>query len=1636
MASQTFSSSGSWTAPGNLLPGSVQVYAWGEGGNGAAGSSSAHSGAGGGAGSLGGEPALGGITAGTVLTVTIGTGGTGTATTVTGGLVTVTGNVGGNASGITAGTGGTAPSNTVSFAGGAGGAGRGTTASAGGAGGGSAGSTGAGGAGTASTGPSATAGGTAGSGAAGPPSLAGATGGAGGADNAAGSAGIAPGSGGGGGGDVGSQAAGTGAAGQVIIIWLTITPGFGGPAVGTGAFAGSKSVAGKFRGVLEGLGGPLPVRVVNQWAATFAQPASFEPTPPALQSTVVSLTPAGSVGSGSGYPTQGNWLFCLCGWNQDGLPAVTAGDADDIHSFWRPGNVSTSTWAVSQSAANTRTSVWYTPNLARQPADVYAAPSGAMAGMACLVIEVSGLGPWDTVTGIYTNYAAAATSLSLALGAPSGQAFLLAAVTGDNDSAGQAFAPSGWRGLHTVTATNGSDHTCDAVLTSACLTTSGSVSVSGTASSTTDLSGVIIGVLTSATSPIPTGGVIYDDIYSGTYLDTYGVPVTIAPPNPVWPGRMIAEAAFGSGYETPPDQCVWTTLLDSEWPGTWSGSFVQFKRLWGWTDKSGIPWGLGQYQSSNGTMTLDNWDGSLSPSNVGGLYYSNAINQNMSFQSGVSPWTAQNSAALAQSSAQVYASAPQAQAQYSAQVTPNGSTADPGIVSEQDAVSPSSPYSVSAWVYSVAGYATGAQVAISWYTSASALISTVTSTALAIPAAAWTQVELLNQTSPSNAAYAAITVQFAGTPSAAPFWVAEAALVSGAAVVQTGRVTSGTPVRIRMALGTVTTRQGSVTYDRWYCWQRNAQSWPETRNEYLHNRVIATTTDPWQSSSATCYTPYRGEVAQDQPYAWWPMDDQPLTGGVLPSTLRNAAAGNTNVLNIVRSPLGTGPTFWYSIDGTNLSSYFGSASYASELIGLAQYTVAANSGWMYGDPQVSPSSAAAASGNPVTASPGSASWQVSGQQGDTGSYSWFLSCNDPDFPPLSGGATVEGWFLYPYFGSTAIAAGVTAHIVAQEPYAPMTLCTLTTGSAPVAVLQLDISGHLNLVTYNGTTPTSNAVYTSSDLRANTWHHYTVVLTQTTWTVYIDGGATATVSGTATGMTSAWSWLIVNGDMGTAGGGSTSDIEYSGNTSVSHFAVYAGQLPAWRIRAHYWAAISGFGQLPAPTAATITSQDWGAVAAAVATPDGQFPSIAGGGYAPGGFGFVTWTMSVVTVAQAGAYTSGPSPWGVGGGYDDNTVGRAQAVSAVWTGLAPEFAVYNSTQIGNETQASITAGPAEDFSGGYGSASTGYAIDHLSGGSGATVPSASAIGDTVQQRIERDLGYGGLTVPMRAIDPASLLVQAGLDVGGQSVGANVTNVVQSDMGWLFYDTVGVLCYRDRPHLNSDGVTWYIGMNVPAGYSPFKIDIAADNDPTRVYTAITMAPYSPGGTSLPDLVPANSAAVKTAQAQYGARPLPLNSYLQSTSEAQSAVNWAFSYYGTLRKRIAVLTIDAASHPAAWGLVLSANVSDIVQVYDQPLGARDDDAVPDQQRHEKPFIRRGRAADRGEDRHSGRSDPHVLVLTCGLTKPAPKGRRPYGRNGNHHPGRVRPCNPDRRQARQGRRAPGERGRAAGIRAGEDGRP
>ena len=212
-----------------------------------------------------------------------------------------------------------------------------------------------------------------------------------------------------------------------------------------------------------------------------------------------------------------------------------------------------------------------------------------------------------------------------------------------------------------------------------------------------------------------------------------------------------------------------------------------------------------------------------------------------------------------------------------------------------------------------------------------------------------------------------------------------------------------------------------------------------------------------------------------------------------------------------------------------------------------------------------------------------------GRRGTPGPTAGTCICNDASFPAISAGITVEIWFNYAFYGSatgynSSNDTGTWSPVTAQPYNSPLTIWELASASSPVAILQLDASGHLNLITGG----TSHSIYSSSDLRSNSWHMVTVTLTSSSYAVWLDGGANAQVSGSAS-PASSFAYAIVNADFGGGGGGSPGGIVHGGNGQFAHFAIYPYVLPYYRILDHYWAAVTAFGQLPAPTGTQIT---WG------------------------------------------------------------------------------------------------------------------------------------------------------------------------------------------------------------------------------------------------------------------------------------------------------------------------------------------------------------------------------------------------------------------------------------------------------------
>ena len=231
-------------------------------------------------------------------------------------------------------------------------------------------------------------------------------------------------------------------------------------------------------------------------------------------------------------------------------------------------------------------------------------------------------------------------------------------------------------------------------------------------------------------------------------------------------------------------------------------------------------------------------------------------------------------------------------------------------------------------------------------------------------------------------------------------------------------------------------------------------------------------------------------------------------------------------------------------------------------------------------------------------------------------------------------------------------------------------------------------------------------------------------------------------------------------------------------------------------------------------------------------------------------FATLTAYGIVTANIGSYSSGPSAWAVN--IQQNIVAPStnrDILEVSWTAeVAPAFSIYTGSSFGTETEAASVCGTADYFTSGFGSGATGFGNSQVASGTGASPPStASSLGDTVSERIERCLGYGGVTYPGRSVDTTPNLVAAALDVGGQQCGANVNNLVQSDNGWLFIDSPGNLCYRAKAHLAADTVIWDLSSAGPSYGYPFKPGQTFRTTRRSVWNVIQLSQYSPDGATL---------------------------------------------------------------------------------------------------------------------------------------------------------------------------------------------
>lgn len=160
----------------------------------------------------------------------------------------------------------------------------------------------------------------------------------------------------------------------------------------------------------------------------------------------------------------------------------------------------------------------------------------------------------------------------------------------------------------------------------------------------------------------------------------------------------------------------------------------------------------------------------------------------------------------------------------------------------------------------------------------------------------------------------------------------------------------------------------------------------------------------------------------------------------------------------------------------------------------------------------------------------------------------------------------------------------------------------------------------------------------------------------------------------------------------------------------------------------------------------------------------------------------------------------------------------------------------------------------------------------------------------------------------------------DINGIDALTCLQNIVNTEYGRHFVDASGVITFQSR--FRSFSVTtpvWTFGENQAAGEIPY-VDLTFDYDPTHISNLVQVTQNTSG------LV---YTAFDTASEQnYGVRNLTRNSQSADSTEVLQQAYFLVSRYKNPSMRVNALTIDVASNPALFPLVLKFELGQYVAI------------------------------------------------------------------------------------------------------------
>jgi hypothetical protein len=401
-------------------------------------------------------------------------------------------------------------------------------------------------------------------------------------------------------------------------------------------------------------------------------------------------------------------------------------------------------------------------------------------------------------------------------------------------------------------------------------------------------------------------------------------------------------------------------------------------------------------------------------------------------------------------------------------------------------------------------------------------------------------------------------------------------------------------------------------------------------------------------------------------------------------------------------------------------------------------------------------------------------------------YGYCLTCADQDYPPLTGGMTVAGWFDPVQAGNANL--GYTATSASPCVFTLAAACTYSVGELVTLVPDIGFSP-------------------PGGFTANGLYYVSVVSGSTFQLAATSGGGSLGSTSTGAGFVQPVTGQAVSNYILMRGAGSAT------GPAFELYLANAYNFDQGQLYLTVWDKVTR-----AATTTNVNSNNWlgGALShfALLITATTWQVIIDGGAFA-GASGTCNLPSSIQWLSCMGA-------------------ADRYATGQMMCGDACQVAVFPALLTADQVTQIALAGYPLAIDGEFGTEGPASRIERLAAYGGWAGPRAiSTQSRTGMAGITDIQGTAGSVAADGVVTAAT----------GQQANQAVTNIVTSDGGWMYADGNGVLCYLSRGDVYGLGPAWLLGEH--AGEYPYSIDAVLGYDKQLLYNQAQLTQSTGTGT-----------------------------------------------------------------------------------------------------------------------------------------------------------------------------------------------